>query len=385
LPYPTLNDLFRIARDEVLLRNSNLTRDIVERAGSDANAIVASGAVVADAVTGDLIRLQAALYLDTARGSDLDRLVFDRYQLVRKGASPSVGQVEFTSPGPAGAGFDIPAGTQLRTTDGRTFATTASVAYPLGSSGPVVVPVQSQQAGLGEQARIGTITSIGGQISGAVSGLAATNSLATAGADDEETDESLRDRAKRFYRTSVRGTLAAIEAGALAVPGIRVATAFEVVNPDGAAARFVEVVVADAFAEQLVDTLVTPPAYQAQSDALVLRVLAGLQDVRAAGVQVAVTVGVVDVLGVALSLRFRGGSDPVRAALGGRSAIVAYTNSLQPGQTWVPADAEAVLATVPGLLVLGGEVTSPAGPVVPRNLEVIRTYLGAVTVGTLTS
>lgn len=383
MDFPSFSALFRIARDEVLGRNSSLTRAIVDRAGSDANALTAAGVAVGDAVVGLLIRVNAALFLDTAKGPDLDRLVFDRYQLLRKPASPAVGEVQFTTLTPALSSFSIPAGTLLQTVDGIQFVTTVQMSFSVGSSGPVTIPVQSVLAGLSQQARAGTITGIVSTIPGAPGDLAVTNALATAGADDEERDQSLRDRAKRFYKTSKRGTLAAIEAGALAAPGVRTAHAFEIIDGTGVPARLVEVVVADAFTEQLVDAGTLPGSYQIQAQNLRTQVQSSLEDVRAAGIQVVVTVGVVTLLGISLNLRFRGGADVDAATSAAKAELVDYVNSLAPGATFVYQDATNALRTVPGLIVLGGEIASPPGDVVPTTLEVLRTSTGLVIIGAM--
>lgn len=382
MDFPTFTDLFRVARDEALAKNSALTRDIIERDGSDANALVAAGVAVGDSVTGQLIKVNAALFLDSSKGKDLDRLVFDRYQLLRKAASPAITSVDWTTTAPNPSNFDIPAGTQVQTSDNRVFATQVQVTFPAGSTGPIPVNVQSVLAGLNQQVRANTINNIVGVITGSPADLKVNNPSASAGADDEESDDDLRDRARRFYATSKRGTLKAIELGAVAVPGIRKATAFEVIDVNAVPARLVELVVADAFTDQLVDSTTLPPTYAAQAVAVTNAVQAGLLEVRAAGIQVFVTLATVDILGIQLSLRYRSGSDIDAATTAAKVAMVTYTNNLNPGATWDYSDAIDKLRTVPGLIVLGGEIISPAGDVVPAStLHVIRTSISYTTVG----
>jgi hypothetical protein len=379
--FPTSNDLFRIARDEVLGRNSSLTREVVEREGTDANALTAASVATADEVVGQLVEVQTGLFLDTAKRSKLDRLVFDRYQLTRKPAAPARGAVQFSTPAAVVVGFVIPAGTRLATTDGKTFVTTAAVTFPGGSSGPVAASVQSTRAGSSQQARKGTITTILDTIAGAPGNMTVTNPLATAGADDEESDADYALRARLFYTTSKRGTLPAIRLGALSTPGVRTADVFETVEPSGVSARLVEVVVADAFTEQLVDTTAVPVLYEAQSQVLAEDVRETLLEYRSAGIQVVVTVGVVNLLGVTLGLRFEAGADITAAVAGAKAAIVSYVNGLGPGESFSRAAAEDALRTVPGLVVLGGEVVSPPGDVVAGTLEVLRTATSLVALG----
>ena len=375
---PSYRELFRIARDEALTHNSRLTREIIERDGSDANTIISAGVAAADEVVTQLIRAEASTFLDSASGKQLDRLVFDRYGLTRKPASPAVGSVAFSTTAATVSAFSIPVDTRLQTADGTIFLTTANGSFPSGSTGPVVVAVRSADAGASQQARIGTITSILDTISGAPGDLAVTNTLATTGADDQEEDDSLRDRARRFFSTVEKGTLRAVEQAALSTPGVRTAVAFEFLDEFGRPDRATQLIISDAFTEALVDVAVTPAAYQTQSQVLAATVFQALDDVRAAGIYVDITVAKVTLLGVRLALSFQAGVDVDSVALQARAAIVNYINRLDPMANFIPADAVNTLRVVPGLIVTGAEIISPAGIVEPGTLEVLRTTLGLV-------
>ena len=87
-------------------------------------------------------------------------------------------------------------------------------------------------AGLNQQVKAETITSIIDFPSGGPADLVVTNAAATFGAANEETDITLRARARAFWSTARRGTLSAIKQGALAVPGIETASCFELVDPN---------------------------------------------------------------------------------------------------------------------------------------------------------
>ena len=255
---PTSQDLFRIARDEVLVGNSNLARAVVERTGTDTNALVAAGVGIGDAVVGQLGKAVADLYLASARKAGLDRLIFDRYRYARKPAAPAVGQVQFTTSGAAAATFAIPIGTTLSTVDGVAFATTTAVSFAIGTLGPYSANVQSVNGGASQQAIAGSITTITGSISGAPANLHVTNASATAGASDEESDDDFRIRGQLAYTTQFRGTLNALVAGALTVPGVTKAVAFEYLDSTLEPARAVEVVVTDTFTEQLINSATSP-------------------------------------------------------------------------------------------------------------------------------
>jgi len=379
--FPTWDDLFRIARDEALARNAKLTRAVIERAGTDTNVMVATGAATGEEVVGQLAEVEASLFLDSAEGRKLDRLVFDRYSLTRKPASQALTSVQFRTTNPAPGAFAIPRGTKLSTPDGREFLTWVAANYPMGGTGPVTVEVRSVLSGADQQVRTGAITSLVTPLTGQPTDLTVSNPVASTGADDEESDEALRDRARRFFTTARRGTLGAVEAGALVVPGVRTAEAFESVDTLGRPARGVELVISDAFTEALVDS--NPTSYQTQSQTLAQVVLAALDDVRAAGIYVQVTVGIVRLQGITLGLRFDAGADVDLAALNARGAVVAYVNGLPPGAPLLVASIIDQLRPIPGLVVTGAEVLSPAGDVIASPLEVIRTALALVVASSL--
>lgn len=377
--FPTRTDLFRIGRDRILRLNAQLSADVVQRDGTDANVMLAGASGMADAVVGQVLNVCRGQFLDSAQGVQLDRYVFDRYGLVRKPAAPSLGTAQFTLPTPAATSFALPSNLALATADGLTFVTTSASTFPAGIAGPIYVPIRSLVAGFNQQAKAGAITSITGTVPGAPAGLRVTNLVATAGAADAEDDQSLRDRARKFWTTSQRGTLAALENGAVAVPGVERAAAIEVLDSSGRPGRWVQLLVSDRFTDALVTLNQTSAAYDAQAQALALAVFNGLSNVRCGGNYVQVIVAQVALLAVRLDLTFSAGIDPIATSEKARAVVVNYTNALSPRQPWVPADAVAALRAVPGLLVTGSEVAVPAGVVQPRALQVVRTTIDLVT------
>jgi hypothetical protein len=375
---PTFSDLFRAARDQILSINPKISRDAVERDGADANIIIAGASAAADQVVGQLTDLAASLFLDSAVGSSLDRLVFDRYGLLRKPASPSAGSVQFKTATPSATTFTIPSGTLLQTSDGIQFITTADGIFVAGTVGPLTVAVRSVLAGANQSAKRNAISSILSAFPSQPTNISVTNQLATAGASDAETDDSLRDRARRFFTTARRGTLAALEEAALGVAGVQKATAFEAIDASGRPARLVELVVADSFTEQFVDYTTVPPAFQAQSQLLASNVFDSLTDVRPAGTFVQVTVANVIIQAFQLALTFIAGADVNATALAARAAVVNYVNTLPPGAKFVAANLLSQLKLVTGLQFTGNELVSPPGDVAVLPLQVLRTTLGLV-------
>jgi len=380
---PTFEDLFEIEKREALLRNPRLSRAALDRKGSEGNILLAGAAAGGDEVVNQVVQVGAAAFLDSAVGADLDRLVFDRYGLTRKSAAPAIGSVQFTTTTPAGAAFNIPVGTTLATSDGKQYETTDAQVFPALSVGPITCAIRSVQAGAAQQAIAGSITNLVSALTGAPSDLKVTNVLATAGADDDETDNALRDRARNFFPSVRRGTLRAIEQGALAVAGVRTAKAFEVLDALGRPARFVQLVITDAFTDSLVQLDTNPPLYQTQSQTLSQAVFDALDDVRAGGIFVQVTVAQVILITVQLALTFDADADVNDAAIQARAAIVNYTNNLSAGSVWSYAAAVAVLRQVDGLSSFESVITSPIGDLNPKALQAIRTTAALVTASSL--
>ncbi len=385
MDFPNFPTLFQIARNEALVRNSSLTVDAIDREGSDANILVATACAAADEVVGQLTVTTAGLFLDSANGDALDKLLFDRYGLVRKVASAAVGSVAFSLPAPAASAFNIPVGTQLTSTEGLKFETTAPTLFPAGSAGPVYVAVRSQLAGANQQAKAGTITNITGTIPFSPSGLTVTNPIATAGASDRESDTDFRERGRAFFTTVQRGTLSAITQGALAVPGVVSASTYETYDSAGGPNKRVICVIADKYTDTLANYSVVPPTYEAQSKVLAQNVFNALEAYRPAGVFVQVQLAQVVPQPIVMSLSFQAGVDINAVATAARAAVANYINSLQPGQSLYLSALIQVLQGTSGLIVTGDEIVSPANVIVSTDplvyvqpLQVLRTTLALV-------
>lgn len=374
---PSREDLFRVGRDEMLRSNRRLSRDLIEREGTDSNAIANAMAAIGDAVGGEVDALRADLFLDTAEDEKLDLLVFDRFNLTRKAAATARGEVQFTTTVATVAPFTIPAGTRVASADGRSYELVSAVTFPAGSVGPITARVRSLVAGLSQQAVAGAIQSIVDTFPGRPATLTVNNSLATAGACNREQDPELRARARLVLPNARRGTLAAIEAGARAQPGVYRATAFEALDALGRPNGMVEVVIADEYTDVLLAVSPTPATYAAQSQALALDVRAALDEVRAAGIYVAVTVASVVMQPVTMALAYRAGFDADETKARAIAAVVSTVNALRPGESLTLAALAAALQRVPGLIVdprtPGAYFLAPTGTVVPLPLEVLRT------------
>lgn len=379
MDFPNRQELFRVARDKVLQLEGRITRESIERPGTDANIITSTMVALAEECIGFLIDVAAGQNLTSAVNETLSRLVFDRYNILKKDAAPALVTVEFSTSVVNPTDFPIPQNTVVSTPAGIQFVTTLETTFPAGVTGPIFVPARSVQAGADQQINIGDITSIVGVIPGAPSDLVVTNSVASSGAADEETDESLRDRGRRFFTTVQKGTIAALEAGALAVPGVNKATVIESLDSLGRPNRFVQLIVADRFTEALAAVGVDDPSFPAQSQQLAIQVFNSLGNTRAAGIFVQVIVSQVILQPVQLQLTFTAGVQADEVALRARALITNFINQLQPGQQFIPSEAVKALRSITGLIITENEILSPAGTITPNSVQVLRTTLGLVT------
>lgn len=310
---PTFQELYDAARAEIQLRRPDLT-DFNE--GSNLDAITGAAAVLADETSRVAVALFAAQFFDTAVGADLDALVQDRFggALARKPATAAIGTVTWTRD--AAGAYVIPAGTRMRATIGSvtiTVQTTAAVTL-LSTDTSVDLPVQATVTGRASNAAAGTLEEVV-DVQIADPGATATNAQPLAGGSDAETDESLRDRVRRQYSTLRRGTVASLEAGALSVPGVAVVTVDE---SDVESSGWVYLYVGDPDARS--------------NDTLAALVATEIVNWRAAGVLVEVTGAERQEKSMALSIAVERGADQLTIAAAIRAAIVAYGDTLGPGE-----------------------------------------------------
>lgn len=376
---PTFNDLFAVSRNELLARNQKLSLAEVDRTGSDLNIVVGAIAAGADEVTGQLARVAKSRLLATARGSELEVLVYDRYGLLRKPSSPSYTYVHFTTTAAAGASFTIPDGTLLSAADGLQFVSVGSETFPVGSTGPVRVTVRSLEAGSGQRAVAGAITSVITQIVGAPADLEVTNPAATFGGEDSETDEELIARARSFFVNARRGTAEAIRAAVLSFPGVRTCNVFEHYDLLGRPVGPVAVVIADGYTDLFAQSG-SPGSYQLQSDAMVNQLQQFLAEYRAAGIMLSITVAQVQLMSVQMSLSYLAGYDTDAVDTAARAAVIQHINTRRPGESVTMAGMYGALQLVPGLAYTGQEILSPRGTTAVGGGQVLRTNLAMVKV-----
>lgn len=368
---PNRTDYFNIGADDAFARSAvrspeqRLSPEEIFTEGSDVNIMVAGASAMAEEVTRQLAIRTRNLYLEGAVGEDLDRLVGDRFSptVVRKGATPAVAQVEFSrSAGPLAA-VTIEEGTVLRTPDGIEFEVTATTGIPAASTGPITSTVEARETGISGNVAAGTITTFKGGPPDP--NIVVTNPEPAAGGDETETDERLRSRAKEFFRTARRGTLEAIEFGALTVEGVRQATAVEDVNAMGQPTGRVQLFIADALGQA--------------NASLVTAVRNALLEYRAAGVVVDVFASAPVFVDIVYSLQFQSGVDTTLAFQAVQELTVSRVNQLRPNQTLQVSLLYEVARLIPGVIVPDDAVVEPVGDVVPVAGQVLRTSIDRIT------
>jgi len=362
-------DLFDIGRRYVLTRARAIDGSIVDTEGSDANIFVGATAFMAHAVSRQIADRVAALFIDSAEGEELDRLVIDRYQLPRKGAAAALATVRmFRTSVAAGAGT-VPVGTVLTSLTGVQYVTLTPASFAALDLDNVTALARSVQAG--QQFQVGANQIRRFDNPGVLfdPSLQINNDAPAAGGADAESDTDYRQRAHAFFQAARRGVLGAIEFGALTVPGVESAMAVEVLDPTLARpARVVLLYVADAAG--------------IANAALVASVIAALEEYRAGGIAVIGATTLPQIQGVTLKLTFRAGVDTSTLTTSIRAAVLGFINSLGVGQTLYRSDLNSVLARFrsQGLIPEQSTLVAPTGDIVPDAGRTLRARLEDIVV-----
>jgi len=358
----------------VLQRADKIDPAQVDIQGSDVNVFVGSTSVVAFEVVKQLAYSINRLLLDGAEGEDLDRYAWDRYQLARKGASPAVGTVTFSRNSAVVGAGTVPVGTKVATNDGIEYLTTTAASF--GASDLVVsADVQAVQSGKSFQVGANQIVRIGANAAPVFDQtIVVNNDLPTAGGEDREDDETFKSRIRDFWNTARRGTLAAIEFGAKAVPGVVSAQAVEVITTGNTPARVVLLYIADSSG--------------VASRALANTVSNSLGEFRAGGIAVIVSTSVPQIVDIVLKLVFQGNVDTVTLSAAIVGSVIEFVNSIPVNAPLLVADLQAVLSRFrsDGLVVTtdattpaNSSIVSPTGDIVPDAGKTIRTTSSNVT------
>jgi hypothetical protein len=168
-------------------------------------------------------------FLDGAEGEELTALVDDHLNIQRAPATAAAVDVTFTRTS-GGAGFTLPVGYLVGSAydaAGNTvvYTLSAPVTFTLADNGPHAASADASVLGKVGNVAAGLVNRIVSTKPDAT--LVVTNASAAGGGNDAESDPDLRLRARTFWLTLRRGTLAALEFGARQVAAVRTVKASE--------------------------------------------------------------------------------------------------------------------------------------------------------------
>lgn len=304
----TFAEIYDAGRAEVQTRNPALTD---WTAGSFLDAIIGGGAVLSEEVGRVQVQKFGALFFDTAFGDELDTLAWDRLRLQRLPATPSVGSVDWTRD--AAGAYSVPSGTTVRATiDAVPFSFTTTTTVVMGAADTTIsIPLSATVAGRSHNLESGTVTEVV-DVVGLDPSATITNPQVMAGGSEVETDSEFKARIRLVYDSFQRGTVGAIETGPISVPGVRFAT------------------VAEDFVLGNIFVYIGDPDAQG-NDILVGLVSTKLELWRPAGNPVTVLASAREVIPVSIDLVVIAGSDQSTIRANAQLAIVAYGDTLGPG------------------------------------------------------
>lgn len=334
---PSVNDLYNTGKVELVARRPELT--ILP--GDLSDVILSANAAVGDHVVAYVDQRMSETFIDSASGDKLTKLVDDHIGIQRLLANAAVVPLYFYrlvsgTAGTIAAGFQV---ATLPDFNGVSYTYTTDSDLTFGVSQlDGYVNATCTTTGPGGNVALFLPNgehSIVKQISPSFdSSISVYNLEAAAGGADEETDENLRNRARNFWITLRRATLASLEYGAEQVNGIFTANAVEELDPSGAL---------DYQGNPLKTGVVNVYVADQDGNANTIMVNSAIMELelyRAAGGTVNVygaeLVNLQTKLGaqleVVLSLRATSGQTSINIQNNVKAAVVARINRLNPGE-----------------------------------------------------
>jgi len=346
--------------------NTKIDPASVKKKGSTMNILtVGAGGALCEEVQRRAFAKIAALTRRGARGDELDAKIFEDTfgQISRLGAQPAVTTVEIAR-AVGGAGGVVKAGAKALA-GAIEFTLDVPVPFAAGQKGPLRATVTSKSAGSATNVPKGAIKAWADPGALFDPTLDIVSIEDAANGEDPELDEALVARAERWADTLARGTLAAIELRATQVAGVRHSLATESLDAEGYPAGPVVLYVADSFGNA--------------NEALCLQVLRILRDVRCGGVPVRVVGSVPSFSSIVLSPGFLDGFSIPIVQTQARALVAAAVNRITTNATLERSLIATAMRSVPGLVVTDKAIVSPAGDIVPRPGETIRTREDLIT------
>lgn len=358
---PSWQDLFDVGRYTLQSRRPSLLVNV----GDVTDGFVAGVATIGSALLGYAAGKFLANFLDGAFGNDLTELARDR-GVERDPGDYAVGLATFSRPTAAAGGGTIPAGTRIATEQDSTgafitYTTDADIVFGGAQlTGSVTFSATKiGKAGNVEIAAVNRILDTPFDRTFTVS----NDTDRTAGGDEAESDEDLRDRVRTWYQTLVRGTIDAIAYGARQTPGAGVKRVTVYVNP---ATGEIVVYVSDADGNS--------------NAAMVALVTAELLKWVGADDLYNVIGATIFNQSIDISLTVRAGVDVATLADRVRNAVVARVNRLQPGDTLYRDIIQSAARDVDREAIVSVTVNTPAANIAPSTNQIIRAAIGTTTI-----
>lgn len=348
---PSFDDLIGQFEAEALAQNGELAFNDGDVAEAQAHGAGAMG----DAAIRFTVQAFKETFIDGAKGDALTALVLDHCNIQRHPATAAQASVAFTRSSGVGA-FTYTAGSVVGsefTADGNTvlYTVDADVNFGLGDNGPHSEIVTATVLGKSGNVVAGKINRVVTTVDGQV--ITCTNAATAGGGNEQESDEELRVRARLFWQTLRRGTLAALEFGALQVASIRIAKATEDLTTG-----FVTVVVSDSDGNSTAQMI---------ADAVL-----ELENWRAAGCLVNVFGGTQLLVNVTGVMVVADGVDPAALAPLVQEAIEGRLNKYKQGETVYLDSIKAAGINVDPDAIEALVLSLPAADVAPTAYQVPR-------------
>ena len=351
---PSRLDLYESGRRVFIGRARRIEPTIVDVAGSDANLFVGSTSYMAHAVLRAHVEGLTNLFGDSCDDDEkLDRLYFDRYRELRKGASAAVAAVVLTRPNSdAGAGT-IAIGRKFSTATGVDYYATTPAVF---GSGDLLASCNAKATQAGKEFQVGrhAINGFSDRSGLFDTTITVDNPDPAAGGEPRETNDQFKARMEHFWESARRGVLPAIEYASKLVPGVDSAHAFTSTTVEGYPARAVVDYIADSSG--------------VSNSALIDLVRVQLDEWAAAGIYVAVITGQPEIPSLVLRLAFKGNVDTRGIAEQIRGAMVGFVNSLGVDMPMLHGELVAVLTRYKsvGLIATDDTIVAPAGDLYPE-------------------
>lgn len=324
---PTFQDIYDMGKAEAILRRP----DLAVKEGDISDMFLAGAAAMADRVVGYAAERFNATYLDGARGDDLSRLTDDHWNVQRQTANKSTGTVTITRSSADATATSYPVGAAVATARDAQgnevrYLLTQAATWAVSTNGARTVNVEAEVAGVASNLSAANLITRMSTSPPAGGSYAITASSSTAGGTEDETDDELRARARAYPATLRRGTISALEQGALGVSGVKKASAVE--DDSGALTVYVTDAAGGATGGSVIvsDEVV-------DDGSMTHDVAIELEEWRAAGSLVTVTGGTLQSVNVTVQLTVRAGTNVAQLVTQVQATVESTVNRLRIGET----------------------------------------------------